>query len=70
MCNEGWLMMIGGGRCSDFISSAVEKAAALSARVFVRGFPGKMGLCPICQEGMIWVGMVFLLAVILCISIV
>ena len=34
-----------------FVGRAVERAAALSARVFVRGFQGEMRLCPIFQEG-------------------
>ena len=36
----------------------MERAAAFSARVFVRGFHDldKMGLCPIFQEGFGWHG--------------
>ena len=34
-----------------FVSGVVERAAALSALVFVGGFHDKMGLCPICQDG-------------------
>ena len=34
-----------------FVGRAVERAATSSARVFVRGFQGKMGLCSIFQEG-------------------
>jgi hypothetical protein len=34
-----------------FVDRAVERAAASTARVFVCGVQGEMGLCPICQEG-------------------
>ena len=34
-----------------FVSGAVGRAAALSARVCMREFHNKMGLCPIYQEG-------------------
>ena len=42
---------IGGACVLAYVSGAVERAAALSACVFVRGFHGEMGLCPICHDG-------------------
>ena len=44
-------MTIGGAGVLAYVSGAVEKAAASSTHVFVCGFHGKMGLCPICQDG-------------------
>ncbi len=42
---------LGVGCALTFVDRAVERAAALTACVFVCGVQGEMGLCPICQEG-------------------